>query len=214
MVALVSAQLAIAEAGPVCDPSRSQWFTDPRLARELVGLASSLLDDARRRRYAVHVLEPSAGRGNLVRAVLERCPHARVDAVDVDPRWRADLEALEGHVRVEITDYLERPPPERPYDLAVTNPPFDSGAEVEHLAKMLDESVRIAALLPARSLHGRKRYERIWRRFDASNPARDWWVHQQVHLVTRPKFSADGGTDEIVLLDLRRAPGECSVRWL
>lgn len=33
-------------------------------------------------------------------------------------------------------------------------------------------------------------------------------------LVARPKFSADGGTDEIVLLDLRRAPGECSVRWL
>src|SRR5690606_13077650 len=123
----------------------------------------------------VNALEDSAHEVAAAGARLERCPHARVDAVDVDPRWRADLDALEGHVRVEITDYLERPPPERPHDLAVTNPPFDGGAEVEHLAKMLDESVRIAALLPARSLHGRKRYERIWRRFDASNPARDWW---------------------------------------
>lgn len=212
---MVTAQLAIAEAGPVCDPSRSQWFTDPKLARELVGLASSLLDDARRRRYAVRVLEPSAGRGNLVRAILERCPHAGVVAVDVDPRWRADLESVDPmRVRVEIVDYLERPAPARRYDLAVTNPPFDDGEEADHLAKMLDEAERIAALLPARSLHGRARYERIWRRFDPTNPARDWWIRQRVNLISRPKFGAGGGSDEIVLLDLRRVPGDCVVRWL
>lgn len=212
---MVTAQLAIAEAGPVCDPSRSQWFTDPKLARELVGLASSLLDDARRRRYAVRVLEPSAGRGNLVRAILERCPHAGVVAVDVDPRWRADLESVDPmRVRVEIVDYLERPAPARRYDLAVTNPPFDDGEEADHLAKMLDEAERIAALLPARSLHGRARYERIWRRFDPTNPARDWWIRQRVNLISRPKFGPGGGSDEIVLLDLRRVPGDCVVRWL
>lgn len=209
----MTAQLAIAEAGPVPAPERSQWFTEPRLAIELVGLGASLLDDARRRGYPIRVLEPSAGRGNLVRAVLDRCPHAYVDAIDIDPRWREDLESIDGG-RVEIIDYLERPAPVRRYDFAPCNVPFTDGEEVEHLAKLLDESERIAALLPVRSLHGRERYDRIWHRFDPRNEARDWWIRQRVNMIARPKFGEKGGTDEIVLLDLRRVPGDCVTRWL
>lgn len=207
-------QLAIIEAGPTCDPSRAQWLTPPALARELVALAGTLLDDARRRQYQLRVLEPSAGRGNLVRAVLDRCPHAQVDAVDVDPRWRGDLEALGAQVHVEIVDYLERPPPAERYDLAVTNPPFDAGEETAHLAKLMDEANRIVALLPARSLHGRERYKRIWRRCDPANRKRDWWIREQVHLISRPKFGERGGTDEIVIVRLHRTPGPCEMRWL
>ena len=77
-------QLSIAEAGPACDPERSQWLTPMSLAREIVSLARTLLDYATQRAYPVRVLEPSAGRGNLVRAVRERCPSATIDAVELD----------------------------------------------------------------------------------------------------------------------------------
>lgn len=219
-------QLTIGEAGPAPDPALSQWFSPPPLARELVALAGPLLDDAVRRRWTPRILEPSAGRGNLVRAVLDRCPHAEVHAVEIDPRWRADLEAIAATasgdgaaVHVEIADYLTRPAPASSllrcgYDLAVCNVPYDGGEEVHHVAKLLDEAERIAALLPVRSLHGRERYDRIWRRFDPRNVERDWWIWREVRCVSRPKFGEHGGTDEIVLLDLRRTPGPDVARWL
>lgn len=206
-------QLSILEAGPAPDPSASQWFTEPRLARELVALAGPMLEDARRRGYPLHVLEPSAGRGNLIRAVLERHPRAWIDAVDIDARWRADLEQTSG-VEVEIIDYLARPAPDVLYDLAVCNVPFDGGEEGPHLQKLLNEAERICALLPTRSLHGTTRYRQIWHRFDPRRTERDWWIRQRVNLVARPKFGEAGGSDEIVLLDLRRVPGPCEERWL
>lgn len=209
----MSAQLAIDAVGPEPTPELAQWFTRPELAHDLVALASVLLDDAHMRRRPLRVLEPSAGRGNLVRAVLERYPSAHVDAIELHPRWHDDLETAGAHV--EICNYLERPAPATRYDLAVTNPPYDGGEEAAHLEKLLDETHRILALLPARSLHGLDRYQRIWKRFDPTNPARQWWVRQKVHCVSRPNFGGTGGgTDEIVLLDLRRrVPGGCKVRW-
>ncbi|MBC7172127.1 MAG: hypothetical protein H5U40_06870 [Polyangiaceae bacterium] len=199
-------QLSIIEAGPEVDPSRSQWFTDPKVAREMVGMAAPFL----RAHPEARILEPSAGQGNLVRSVLEVSPLAHVDAIDIDPRWGTLLSELGPNVVGATCNYLERPAPSRRYDLTVTNPPYDAGQEAEHLAKMLDESKRIIALLPARSLHGRDRFKRVWSRFGT-----EWWLREKVHLVARPKFGEGGGSDEIVLLDLHRdAPGECRVRWL
>lgn len=209
-------QLSIDAAGPVADPTLGQWFTPPDLAAALVGLAASTFDhDAR---CTLRVLEPSAGRGNLIRAIVARAPGAAIDAIDIDPRWCHELRVL-GGCRVHEGDYLARPAPAQRYDLAVTNPPYDGGAETEHLAKLLDECTRIVALLPTRSLHGKARYRRVWHRFDPRPEARalgpnDWHVRQKVHCVSRPAFGESGGTDEIVLLDLRRAPGPCDVRWL
>jgi hypothetical protein len=210
----MSAQLAIAEVGPEPLPALSQWGTPPALAAELVALAGKYLDDARARGFTPHVLEPSAGRGNIVHALLDRCPHARVDVVDIDPRYYRDLAALVPEEQIGIGDYLVRPAPAQRYDLAPCNLPFDGGEEGGHLAKLLDESERIVALLPARSFHGRERYELVWHRFDPRNPARDWWIHQRVHCIGRPKFGSSGGSDEIELVDLRRVPGACVERWL
>jgi len=200
-------QLSIVEAGPQQDPALSQWFTSPEIAREMVRMAAQFL----RMRPDARILEPSAGRGNLVRAMLELSSgFARIDAVELDARWQGSLEGLGDNVRVEICDYLERPAPRQRYHLAITNPPYDGGLEAAHLAKMLDECDRVIALLPARSLHGLERWTRVWSRFRS-----EWWLREQVHLVRRPKFGPGGGSDEIVLLDMQRnCPGDCRVRWL
>lgn len=200
-------QLSIVEAGPVQNPALSQWFTPPEIAREMVRMAAALVAKDPR----VRVLEPSAGQGNLVRAMLELSSgFARIDAVELDSRWQGSLEGLGDNVRVEICDYLERPAPRQRYQLAITNPPYDGGLEAAHLAKMLDECDRVIALLPARSLHGVDRFERVWSRI-----GREWAMREIVHLVRRPKFGPGGGSDEIVLLDMQRnCPGDCRVRWL
>jgi hypothetical protein len=206
-------QLAIIEAGPVLDASKSQWFTSPVLADRLVGLASSLLEDCARRALPLRVLEPSAGSGNLVRAVLRRVPTATIDAVEIDVRFIPELEGIGPNVTAIHADYLAHPAPAQRYDLAPCNLPFDDGAETPLLEKLLDEAERIPALLPSRSLFGRDRHERVWWRFDARNPKRDWWIRQIVNVVPRPRFAAGGGSDDIVLLDLRRVPGPCEVSW-
>lgn len=204
-------QLSIAAAGPEPTPELAQWFTPPLLAEYLVGLAGKLLDDATHRGVCLRVLEPSAGRGNLVRAVQARAPGALIDAVELDPRWCAELRVL-GGCRVSGGDYLTRPAPARRYDLGVCNVPFDGGEEADHLEKLLDETERLVGLLPARSLHGRDRFRRVWSRVGQQH---EWSLRQLVHMVLRPAFGAKGGSDEIVLFDLRRGvPGPCDVRWL
>lgn len=207
-------QLAIVEAGPKPSPDLSQYNTPPKLAKALVRLVRPMLLDARRRGYALRVLEPSAGRGNLIRALRDVVGElAEVDAVELDPRWREDLVAA-GATRVHIGSYLDRPAPARPYDLILSNPPFSKGEETEHLAKMLDETHRAAVLLPTRSKHGRKRHEAVWQRFDPRHGPPTWFIRGEVHCVGRWKFGEGGGTDEIDLMDLRRTPGPCVKGWL
>lgn len=199
-------QLCIVEAGPVPVPALSQYFTPPELASELARSVSTFL----RIRPDARLLEPSAGLGALVRAVLAVAPRAHIDAVDIDARWVAELEGLGPNVRAEHVDYLERPAPAQRYHLALTNPPYDGGEEAAHLEKLLDECERILAILPARSLHGRDRYARIWSRFGS-----EWWLRQMTHCIARPRFGEGGGKDEVVLLDLQRnVPGDCRVRWI
>lgn len=204
-------QLAIAEAGPTPSPLLSQWFTDPKLAAALVDMARNRFVDSVRRNYSCNVLEPSAGRGHLVRAVLDICPRATVHACEIDPRWRPDLEVLIPTAQITIGDYLTQPA--QRYDIGVSNPPFDDGIEVDHIAKMLDECDRLLLVLPDRSMHGLARHERIWSRMGV-----DWWLRQEKRLITRPLFGrtdrASHGRDEITLLDLRRQPGPCDVGWL
>src|SRR5690606_37833474 len=163
----MGAQLPVVEAGPKQNPERSQWFTPPEIAREMVRMVAQFL----RMRPDTRILEPSAGRGNLVRAVLEVNPRAYVDALDIDPRWAPELSALGPNVWAETCDYLERSVQPQRYQLAITNPPYDGGVEAAHLEKMLDECDRVIALLPARSLHGLERWTRVWSRFRS-----EWWL--------------------------------------
>lgn len=214
-------QFALGDMGPVCVDKRSQFFTPAWVADRMVDWIRPLLDDATRRAWTLRILEPSAGSGALVRPVRIAARGALVDAVELDPAWaahlreeqvsrgiRADGSRSTGRCRVIEGDYLEQPPPAERYHLAITNPPFSGGEEAAHLAKMMDEAERIIAHLPARSLHGVDRHRQVWRRIGV-----DWWLRREARLVRRPCYRGQGGSDEIVIVDLRRAPGPCEVEW-
>lgn len=211
-------QLAIAACGPEPAPELAQWFTRPEDADRLVGLASAFWEDANRRWYRPRVLEPSAGAGNLVRAIIRACPTARIDAIELDARHIPTLATL-APGRATQGDFLTVDLPRARYDIAVANPPFDGGEEGPHLARIFDVCDRALLLLPARSLHGRARFNEVWSRFSDDEAQRKpgearWYLRQEIRLIGRPAFGEKGGTDEILLLDARRAPGPCRVRWM
>lgn len=185
------------------DASLSQWDSTPELAQKMaewLGLE---------RRRAPRVLEPSAGRGALVRATLDAYPRAHVDACEIDLARCEELAELGDRVSVHQGDYLERAARRDGYDATVSNPPFDDGVEAEHIRKMMDETRGVLVLhIPARSMHGRTRHELVW-----SRVGREWWIRAEARLVIRPRYSDDGGRDEIVVLRLLREPGDCEVTW-
>lgn len=127
-----SAEEALAEAlqsGRVTNQKQELGFfeTPPSLAHQLAMTA-----DCRR---GLRVLEPSAGRGNIVRAVLGDAPGAQITCVEINPAHRACLEET-GSVLYCPADFLETSPLPR-FDRAVMNPPFRTPgrpqADIDHV---------------------------------------------------------------------------------
>lgn len=118
-------------------------------------------------RYILHILEPSAGKGDLVKAIAAQkgCSHfteANVDCVEIDFHLRSILQAELGNelcrnwkcnVRIVHDDFLTFQSRKR-YDLIVMNPPFADGDA--HLLKAIDLQKRyggqIRCLLNAETL--------------------------------------------------------------
>lgn len=74
------------------------------------------------------VLEPSCGKGDILDALKARHPEAAIRAVKQN-RTLAEVLSAKGH-DVEFGDFLEH---RESYDRIVMNPPFENGAEIEHV---------------------------------------------------------------------------------
>lgn len=82
--------------------------------------------------YSRSILEPSAGKGDLVEAVKGKLRHrgTRIDCIEIDPILRGAL--TNENYRVIDTDFLAYQPT-RQYDTIIMNPPFSNG--VTHVLK-------------------------------------------------------------------------------
>jgi protein-L-isoaspartate O-methyltransferase len=89
------------------------------------------------------VLEPSAGRGSLLRALYE-LPFAKVPdgdkitAVELQPSFCRELRAEFPCIRVHAMDFTEVAPTLTPVDRILANPPFTRQQDVVHVSLMLD----------------------------------------------------------------------------
>lgn len=94
-------------------------------------------------------LEPSAGKGNIVGALLEA--GARVFAVEQSHTLLALLKLkFAGKAVIIAGDFLEIPPD--PVDRVVMNPPFEDGqdmAHVRHAYRFLNDGGRLVAIMSA-----------------------------------------------------------------
>ena len=181
----------------------SQWWTPDDTAERLAAWCGDV-------RGIRRVLEPSAGDGSLVRAFCARAPSALVDAVELDPRHIPALRertAAYGGVVVNCCDYLARPAPPTPYDIAIMNPPYEGGLDSLFVAKAMRESVRVVALLRLAMLETQRTHDRVWSRVESG----EWRLVGLAIFVRRPVFIAPGaestgGMTAFAAVKLSRVP--------
>lgn len=182
----------------------SQWWTPPDIAARLVELAMDGL------RFPA-VIEPSAGSGVLVDAVLAVRPMASITAVELDPAWAARLRERHGDgVRLVDGDFLSASL--APAAVVVMNPPYENGLDGRFLERAMELAPRVVALLRLNALVGQERHERVWSRI-----GRVWHLDHVAYLARRPQFLAageatDGAKSDFVAVRLTQGRGRRKTR--
>ena len=116
--------------------------TPPDLAARMVELADI--------QPGMTVCEPSAGIGNILRAIVDAQPDAVVTAFEVNPRLAETLNRLFPNVPTAEMDWLEtRSEFAGQFDRVLMNPPFENAQDIEHIAhavNMLKPGGRVIAI--------------------------------------------------------------------
>ncbi|MCY1031625.1 hypothetical protein OV207_09190 [Corallococcus sp. BB11-1] len=105
-----------------------------------------------------HWLEPCAGEGAII-STVDRAD-VRWTAVEIQRRFEPPLRKIPGLKSIEIGDFMDYQPPatlrsERPFDAAITNPPYLDA--MEFVARCLELSHHVAMLLRLNFLASNKR---------------------------------------------------------
>ena len=82
----------------------------------------------------MNILEPSAGRGSLVRAIRRLCPDAIVDCYELMPENKEFLSKVEG-ARIKGDNFDECMDI---YQRIVANPPFAGNQDIKHVRRMYE----------------------------------------------------------------------------
>lgn len=163
-----------------------QNFTQPHVARAIVDWASRGLP------APASVLEPSAGTGVFVRAIIDHWPSALVRTIEPDVQLTQDYPPEVLRYNGTLEEYQRCGPPV--FDLAIGNPPYSlRGSDGKYystweghveLARSVAQDV--VFLLRVNVLGGVERALSFWKR----NPPAGIGV-----VVPRPSFQANGATD-------------------
>lgn len=170
---------------PARDLSKSQLFTPMWLARRMATMVPR----------SARVLEPSCGRGNLVKALLEQ-GHApeNILAIDADERMASFAREQCGGVAVLCCDFLKYEGVG--FNVALMNPPYEGNQHLDHVLHALDLVDVVIALVPADFEFTQERDSRLW--------ATQALVTHRKLLPERVKFTGDGGQNEHVVLRMVR----------
>lgn len=81
------------------------------------------------------VLEPSAGQGSIVKAILRDEPDLIVDCCEILEENRKVLSKIK-NVNIVGNDFLKTDFKDKKYDRIIANPPFSKNQDITHLKKM------------------------------------------------------------------------------
>ena len=216
--------IAAAVGGEVVDEKKAlqQFYTPAKLAADVVSWALEHCDSDREVGGGYRVLEPSAGRGAMVRQVVLREPLAEVVMVELDPKnvavlqadfpahcvLQGDFLALDDKPRMRLSRHGGL---SRPFDVVVMNPPFHAGADVRHVLhamKFLKPGAALAAVVGRGALTGR---QKLAKSFQAT-------VNRYGLLKAdcKPGTFAEAGTDvatSVVVLRRPRSVSDEALGW-
>ena len=143
----VSPILSRLQGGDLTDRKKEfQFFATPQniAMRLAVRLGDVSVSD--------RILEPSAGTGSLVKAVLEEWPDCTVDCYELMPENRVELEKIT-NARVLGDDFLTAEV--GMYDKIIANPPFSKNQDIKHVMKMWDHLAENGQMAVIMSKHWR-----------------------------------------------------------
>lgn len=166
-----------------------QFFGTPAdLADELVELADLKTDSV--------ILEPSAGQGAIIEAVLRINPKANIFAVELMEINSAIL--TQKRFTHEKADFLSIPL-RQVFDRIIANPPFSKNQDIDHVNRMFECLKRGGRLVSIMSEHWRFAEDKKSQKF------RDWIdeVEAEIIEIDRGRFK-DSGTmvgGVIVIID-------------
>jgi tRNA1(Val) A37 N6-methylase TrmN6 len=88
-------------------------------------------------------LEPSAGRGAIIRAVQDHYASLSFNAIEIQEQFKSHLDPI---AKTTIGNFLLQEP--EPFDLILANPPFSQAEEfIKHAYKFLSPNGQMAFLL-------------------------------------------------------------------
>ncbi len=104
------------------------FFPTPEfVADDLIQLAN--IDDSH------SFLEPSAGKGNIIKSILKRCPNANISFCEIHEPFQKEVAAL--GAKLVSSDFFEIDRSLR-FDRIIANPPFSKQIDIRHVDLMLD----------------------------------------------------------------------------
>jgi hypothetical protein len=135
------------------------FFTPDKLADELASVAELAFPY----NPPEAILEPSAGNGSLVKALLRKWSTAKIDACEIQERYHQGLKGL--GAKVVGSDFLQFNG--RNYDLILANVPFAKHADIAHIRHAYDLLADGGGLISVTSNHWRHASHRIDKEFKA-----------------------------------------------
>ncbi len=173
---------SILKEGKRCDLQKDfQFFETPAdIADWLVMLAGGIHETDT-------VLEPSAGRGALIRAIHRSCPSAKVECYELMPENKEFLLTLDNVIL--LGDDFTKDSSGK-YTKIIANPPFSGNQDIDHVRLMYDRLEEGGTLAAITSQHWKFASEKKCVEF------REWLeeVHGEVFEIGAGEFKESGTT--------------------
>ena len=171
---------SILKEGKRCNLQQDyQFFETPAdVADWLVMLAGGIHEDDT-------VLEPSAGRGALIKAIHRACPSVTVECYELMPENREFLHTLSNVILLD-EDFTKDSVGS--YTKIIANPPFSDNQDIEHVRLMYDRLEEGGTLAAITSQHWKFASEKKCIEF------REWLkeVHGEVFEISAGEFKESG----------------------
>jgi len=169
------------------------FFTPMEIAKDIVRAADL--------KKGQRILEPSAGSGNLLKAIYELHPEIKqVDCCEILHINQMRLEKIDG-VHIISDDFLSLEHFENYYDRVIANPPFSNNQDIDHIRKMFECVKPGGKIVTLSSTHWQVSNNKKEKQFAA-------WLYDEleadINCISAGAFAKSGTNIETFLIEITK----------